>query len=162
MTKKQKKIVFGVFSVFIILIIVTLIMKGINNKDNIQEESEIQAENNDGLKYSMELEGGLKINTSKELNATKKYKNLEISNIQFTSKNGNSVILADIKNVGDTIQEEEIVGIDIIGAEGQVITTLSAKISKIEPGETKKLNTTVSADVVNAKNIEIKDIAGND
>lgn len=162
MIKKEKKIVYGVVSVFIILIIVTLIVKGINNKDNTQEESEIQTENNDGLKYSMELEGGLKINTSKELTATKKYKNLEISNIQFTSKDGNSVILADIKNVGDTIQEEEIVGIDIIGADGQVMTTLSAKISKIEPGETKKLNTTVSADVVNAKNIEIKDIAGND
>lgn len=156
MTSKEKKIVFGVFAVLIVVIVVALIIKN-TKKDENMVQNQAQTDNKTQLEYAIELDDGTKLNTSKELNSTKKYKDLEISNIQYTSKDGNSELLADVKNVGTTVHEDEIVKLSIIGANGEVITTLSPIIGKVEPGETIKLIATVTADVVNAKDIKIEE-----
>ena len=67
-----------------------------------------------------------------------------------------SVLLADVKNTGSTTHEAEIVKITILGENGEVITETKPVIGKVEPGETIKLNATITADVVNAKDFKIE------
>ena len=88
---------------------------------------------------------------------TKTYKDLEISNIQFTEKNGSSVLLADVTNKGSETHEKETVKIIITEEDGSK-TEVRALIGEIKAGETVKLNTSMTADKVNAKDFEIQEI----
>ena len=68
---------------------------------NVTTNEEVKEE-----KYTKQLEDGTKINTSEEFNSSKTYKNLEIGSVQYTSKNGMSVFLADVRNNGTTVHEK--------------------------------------------------------
>ena len=96
------------------------------------------------------------MNTSEDFNNTKTYGNLTISNIQYTERNGQSVLLADVTNNGSTRHEVEIVKITILGENNEVITEIKPVIGDIEPGETIKLNASISADVANARDFTIE------
>ena len=87
-----------------------------------------------------------------------KYKDIEISNIQFTYENGKSVLLATIKNTASTKHTSEIVKLTILGENNQVIDEVNAILPNMQAGETKQLNTTISgADSVNAKDFKIEE-----
>ena len=107
-------------------------------------------------KYTTELDDGTKINTGEEFNSTKTYGSLEISNIQFTEKEGMTVLLADVTNKGSTTHENEVVEITILGENGEELSTTKPVIGKIEPGETIQINATITADVSNAKDFTIE------
>ena len=106
-------------------------------------------------KFVEVLDDGTKLNKSENLKTDKTYKTVGISNIQFTSQNGSSVLLADLTNKGNSTFEREEVRVNILGENGEVIDTIAAVIPKMEVGETNELNTIVTADLVNAKDIEI-------
>ena len=129
----------------------------INRNDN-KEVEEKNEETVNVEKYTTELENGKKLNTSEEFNTTKKYRDLEISNMQYTEQNDISVMLADVTNTGNRIHEPEIVKITIYGDNNEVITEIKPVIGTIEPGETIKLNASILADVANAKDYTIEAI----
>ena len=143
----------------VVIIIAVVIIVGIARENNkpvqtpIEEEQVVNEE-----KFTTELSDGTKINTSEEFNNVKTYKDLEISNIQYTEKNGMSVLLADVTNKGNTTHEVEIVKITILGENGEEITQIKPAIGKIEPGETIKLNASITADVANAKDFKIESV----
>lgn len=140
----------GILIIAIVLIVMVLINRKINASDQ-QSKEQVKEE-----KYTEELEDGTKINTSEELNNIKNYGDLEISNIQYTEKDSISVLLADVKNNGTTIHKEEIVKITILGENGEIIAEIKPVIGRIEPGESIKLNATITADVVNGKDFKIE------
>lgn len=121
-----------------------------------EQDKEIEEEEQKDT-YSTKLEDGTRLNTSSELKETKTYKDLEISNIQFTEKNGSSVLLADVTNKGSETHEKETVKIIITEEDGSK-TEVRALIGEIKAGETVKLNTSMTADKVNAKDFEIQEI----
>ncbi len=141
----------------VILVIVTIVVYAINRNDN-KEVEEKNEETVNVEKYTTELENGKKLNTSEEFNTTKKYRDLEISNMQYTEQNDISVMLADVTNTGNRIHEPEIVKITIYGDNNEVITEIKPVIGTIEPGETIKLNASILADVANAKDYTIEAI----
>ena len=96
-----------------------------------------------------------RVNTNEDFNSTKTYNDLEISNIQLSENNGTSILLADVTNKGESTHEQETVKITIVG-EDDSETTVNAIIGTIEPSETIKLNTSMTADVVNAKDFKIE------
>ncbi len=124
-------------------------------KKEVQQPQNVQVNEE---KYTEVLDDGTKINTSEEFNNKKRYKSLEISNIQYTEKDGMSVLLADVKNMGSTKHEIEIVRITILGENGEEITKIKPVIGNIEPGETIKLNASITADVANAKDFKIEEM----
>ena len=143
----------------VVIIIAVVIIVGIareNNKPVQTPTVEEQVVNEE--KFTTELSDGTKINTSEEFNNVKTYKDLEISNIQYTEKNGMSVLLADVTNKGTTTHEVEIVKITILGENGEEITQIKPAIGKIEPGATIKLNASITADVANAKDFKIESV----
>ena len=143
----------AVIAIAIVLIVVLTGNKGKEENVNEGQQEEVQVNEE---KYTTELNDGTKINTSEEFNSVKKYNDLEISNMQFTEKDGKSVMLADVKNIGSTTHEVEIVKVTILGENGETITEIKPIIGKVEPGETIKLNASISADVANAKDFKIE------
>lgn len=149
MGKGQPKVIIIILLLVTILLTILLLSNLKNDKND--EVGELENEI-----YTEKLKDGTKINVSKEFNKTKNYKGLEISNIQFTEKNGMSVLLADIKNLGNTRHEAEIVKITILGENGEKIAEISPVIGDVELGETIKLNASITADVTNAKDFKIE------
>ena len=124
-----------------------------NNVSNTQDQGQVQTNEE---QYTTELVDGTKINTSEEFNKEKTYKDLTISNIQFTEKDGISVLLADVTNNGSTVHELEVVTITVLGENDEVITELHPVIERIEPGQTAQINSSTNVDVTNAKDFRIE------
>lgn len=152
MTKQERKIILIGVGVVIVALLILLIVNGVRKKgDEDVGKTNTQVEQN-AEKYTTNLEGGTKLNKSEEFNKNKKYKSIEISNIQFTYENGKSVLLATVKNTASTKHASEIVKLTILGENNQVIDEVNAIIPDMQAGETKQLNATISgADSVNAK-----------
>lgn len=155
MSKNEKRWIILLVAVVVIAIVFFVII----TRENKKEEENTQNTTNEVAneeKYTEQLEDGTKLNTIEEFNSSKTFGNLEIGNVQYTSKNGMSVLLADVKNNGTTVHEKEIVKITILGDNGEVITEIKPVIGKIEPGQTIKLNASITADVANAKDFKIE------
>ena len=154
-SNEKRWIVLLVTVVVIAVVLIVVLIGNKGRKEQIDQGAGQEIEVNEE-KYTEELADGTKINTSEEFNSTKKYGNLEISNIQYTEKDGMSVLLADVKNTGSTKHEVEVVKITIIGENGETITEIKPIIGEIESGETIKLNASITADVTNAKDFKIE------
>ena len=162
MNEKERKVVVILVTILLVVMVVTIVAttkknkKG-DNKINKEVQQQVEKVEVNNEKYVEKLDDGTKLNNSTEFNKNKKFKNLEISNIQFTSNGGNSVLLADVKNTSSSVHEMEIVEITIHGVNGEVIETLAPVIGTINPGETIQLNAIATADLVNAKDFTIKE-----
>ena len=141
-----------------VLVIAVVLIVGLSMSGNKQDTTigQSQTQGTTGTQTGNESSDyATRVNTDEGFNATKTYNDLEISNIQLSENNGTSVLLADVTNKGDGTHEQETVKITIIG-EDDSETTVNAIIGTIEPGETIKLNTSMTADVVNAKDFKIE------
>ena len=158
MNNNEKRWVILLVAVLIIAIVLIVVLVNSNkNKEKGQVAQGGQSQIEDkGENYTTELNDGTKINTGEEFNTTKKYGDLEISNIQYTEKDGMTVLLADVTNKGSTTHENEIVKITILGENDEELSTTKPVIGKMEPGETVKINATITADVANAKDFRIE------
>ena len=154
MSRDERRWIILLVAVVIIAIVLVVAFVRRGGETETEKQNENIVANED--KYLTELEDGTKINTSEDLNSTKTFNNLEISNIQFTQKDGKSVLLADVKNTGSTTHEAEIVKITVLGENGETITVIKPVIGVVEPGETIQLNATITADVANAKDFTIE------
>lgn len=162
MTKKEKKVIFTIVGIMLLVIVGIMLFKGQNKpaKQEGKENISTNEENNTTVeeKYVTNLDEGTKINNSGEFNKDKKYKNLEITDIQYTYKNGTSVLLANVKNTAGTQHEAEIVNITILGEDGKAIDEIEALLPTIEAGKTEQLNVSFSgADRVNARDFKIEE-----
>lgn len=156
MKENREKKIMLIIAIVIVILIAVLLEINIGRKKNIDKAKQNEVVNEE--KYTEKLGDGTKLNTSEEFNSTKKYKELEIRNIQYTSKEGMTVLLADVKNRGSKVHKPEIVKIEILDEEGKVITEGKPVIEEIEPGETIKLNTSLIGNVANAKDFRITEI----
>lgn len=154
MSNNEKRWIILLVAVIVIVIVLIIGLANGRNKEVQQQGQEETVVNEET--YTTELSDGTKLNTSEEFNNSKIYGNLTISNIQYTARNGTSVLLADVTNNGSTRHEVEIVKITILGDNNEVITEIKPVIGDIEPGETIKLNASISADVTNAKDFKIE------
>ena len=141
-----------------VLVIAVVLIVGLSMSGNKQDTTigQSQTQGTTGTQTGDESSDyATRVNTNEDFNSTKTYNDLEISNIQLSENNGTSVLLADVTNKGDSTHEQENVKITIVG-EDDSETTVNAIIGTIEPGETIKLNTSMTADVVNAKDFKIE------
>ena len=154
MTNKEKKVVFTLIGIMVVVLLIVVIVKTVNKPEDSLGNTIQQAEENEE-KYVTELSDGTKLNNSEELNNIHTYKGVEISNIQFTSQNGNSVLLADVTNTGSTAFAEERATIVLID-ENNEERRIGLIIPSLAVGEKKQINSIVTADVVNVKDFRIE------
>lgn len=158
MTDIEKKFIFTVIGFLILIMIVVLCIKSSNkNKLEQQKASENNTQLEDYVTSFEKIGSDVKVNNNEDLAKTKTYNNVEMSNIKFTSQNGNSVLVADVKNIGEIKHEKEIITLSIIGSDDTEIATLDTILTDLEPGETKQLTVLATADIINAKNFIIKE-----
>ena len=160
MTPKERKIIFTIVGIMLLILIIVVCVKTFGNggnETNTQNTPTTNTATQNEEKYVTELNGGTKLNNSEALQSVKTYKTLEISNVQFTSnENGNSTFLANVKNVGTAATQPEVVKLTLLGDNGEVIAELNAVLPDLQPGETDQLNAQATADIVNAKDYKIE------
>lgn len=155
MNNTERKIILLGVSIIIVIMLIVFVNTRKGNKDS-KEINAPKEQNTEG--YITNLEDGTKLNNSEEFNKSRKYKDIEISNIQFTYENGKSVLLAKLKNVASTKHNLEIVKLTILGANGEKIDEIEPLLPELEAGEEGQLNATISgADIVNAKDFIIEE-----
>ena len=141
----------------VIIAIVFFVVLGFRNKDgeDLADNSQNVPKNEE--QYTVQLDDGTKLNTSEDFNSNKTYGDLEISNIQYTTRpDGMTVLLADVTNKGTTNHELEMVKITILDQNGEAITEIRPLIDAMAPGETVQINASITADVSNAKDFTIE------
>lgn len=142
--EKRNLIILGIISIVIIIILVN-----VRNKSN--EKSKQQNEE----PYVQVLEDGTKLNTSSKLNTDRQLDQFQISNIQLTNQNGQTVLLANITNTSQTATEVTPVDIIILDQNGETLTSIIGVISPLKPGQSTQLNTGITSDYANAYDIQI-------
>lgn len=156
--------------ILVIVLILGAIVLLLNNKIKTNENSNeslndvngfkteyVQNEENIVNPYVEELKDGQIKNNSPELKEEKKFRQINISNIDFIYNPGNKMttITADLSNTGTEKQIQEIVALKIIGQNGEEIVTIDALIPNIKVGETRILRCSATANLSNATNFEI-------
>lgn len=162
MTQKEKKVIYTILLIMLMSILIILCIKifGKTNEmpvsKSLQEQNKNIENNQNEEKHVTQLSNGIKLNSSEALKGVKKYKDLEISNIQLTSKNNSNVILANVKNIGNTTFNNEIIKFTILGENDEIIAILFPVIPNIPAGETRQLNTETTKNIINAKDFKIE------
>ena len=148
MKPKEKRMILILLVILIIAIIIFAVNK--NKKDeNTVEENKVVEE------FVQVLEDGTKLNTSSKLNEMKKFEGLEFGNIQLTNANGQSVLLADVKNTSTVATKMMLVSVTLYDKNGNELGTVGGIISALQPGESKQFNTSMQKDYANAYDFTI-------
>lgn len=156
MNQNEKRWILLLVAVVIIAIVFFVVL-GFRNKDGEDLADNSQNVPTNEEQYTVQLDDGTKLNTSEDFNSNKTYGDLEISNIQYTTRpDGMTVLLADVTNKGTTNHELEMVKITILDQNGEAITEIRPLIDAMAPGETVQINASISADVSNAKDFTIE------
>ena len=151
MKKKEKRLILVLIAILVIVLIIGLFIKKNKNKEN-----EIQNQNNPtDEKFVQVLEDGTKLNKSSKFNETKNIDGIEISNIQFTYKDGQTVLLADVINSSGKAVDMTLLDIKLLDEQGNEIITVGGIISPMQVGETTQLNASMTMDYANAYDVEI-------
>lgn len=161
MKKSEKRMILILVIVAVIAIAVFVIVRrgdasGMQqNAGGQTSQSGQMGEANKDSDLVEKLKDGTKLNISDKLSETKTFGNYEVSNIQLTEKNGESLILADVKNIGSTKKEMKFADIKLVDKEGNEITTLQAVIGEVEPGATVQLQVSATTDFSDAYDFSI-------
>lgn len=151
MKKKEKRLILVLIAILVIVLIIGLFIKKNKNKEN-----EIQNQNTaTDEKFVQVLEDGTKLNKSSKFNETKNIDGIEISNIQFTYKDGQTVLLADVINNSGKAVDMTLLNIKLLDEQENEIITIGGIISPMQVGETTQLNAGMTMDYANAYDVEI-------
>lgn len=160
MKKSERRMI---LLLIIIAIIIIAVLVNIRNKKNSGGNDDIINNGGDDVGQEQIVEefvqisdNGEKVNTSEKLAETKTFSNYEVSKIRLTEKDGQSTILADVKNIGSTKSEVVLIDITLLDKEGNEIVTIGGIIGDAEPGATVQLNASATTDFANAYDFTVK------
>ena len=125
-----------------------------NNGVNVGEQSDNTQEQN--TSYVEEIQTGVKINKSSKLNEAKQVDGLSISNIQLTTKDGMSTLLADVTNKTKSKSNLKMVEITLLDENNTELVTVKGIINELKPEESTVLNISMTSDYVNAYDFSVK------
>lgn len=165
--KKSEKQMILVLIIVAVIIIAVLVNVRNSRKEKVVDNStgntgtSVQTNpNKSGVTETEEfverLEDGTKLNVSEKLAQTKKVGNYEISNIQITEKNGESRLIADVKNTSNAKIGMKFAKLVLLDKEGKEITSTDAIIGDVEAGQTVQLIASVTTDFSNAYDFSIQ------
>ncbi len=159
MKKKEKRMILILLIILIIAIVIFAISKNTNkgdktNNTNSNGESTTQ-ENAAPEEFVQVLEDGTKLNTSTELNKEKQVGNYKFENMQLTTQDNQTVLLADVTNTGSNKTDIQLVDVTLLDKDGNEIITVGGIISQLEPGEKTQFNTSMTLDYANTYDFKI-------
>ena len=164
-SKKRKLPMKKVILATIILVIIIIIAYSITTKKQkkqqeqinqlIEQSQELTITDSNLAEYVKETNDGTKINISPKINETKTIDGFEITNIQITSSNGVTTLIADVKNNTDTATALKNVLVKFLDQNGKELVSVNGIIMPLEIGQSTKLNVSLSSNYVTAYDINI-------
>ena len=156
MKKKEKRMILILLVILIIAIVIFVVSKNLNKESKTKENgSMIQQENTEPEEFVQVLEDGTKLNTSTELNKEKQVGNYKFENMQLTTQDNQTVLLADVTNTGSNKTDIQLVDVTLLDKDGNEIITVGGIISQLEPGEKTQFNTSMTLDYANTYDFKI-------
>ena len=138
MKNKEKRMILILLVILIIAIVIFVVSKNLNKESKTKENgSTTQQENTEPEEFVQVLEDGTKLNTSTELNKEKQVGNYKFENMQLTTQDNQTVLLADVTNTGSNKTDIQLVDVTLLDKDGNEIITVGGIISQLEPGEKK-------------------------
>ena len=150
MKKKEKRMI------LIIVLVGVLIIGGLLIWKNGRKNNDEQGINQPKEEFVQVLEDGTKLNISNKLKEEKTIKGLKIGNIQLTEQNGQSVLLADVRNEGTQDVEMFLINIILVDKTGKEIATIPGIVSPVKAGATVQLNAGITEDYANAYDFKVE------
>lgn len=156
MKKKEKRMILILLVILIIAIVIFVVSKNVNKGNNVNENgSTTQQENTEPEEFVQVQEDGTKLNTSTELNKEKQVGNYKFENMQLTTQDNQTVLLADVTNTGSNKTDIQLVDVTLLDKDGNEIITVGGIISQLEPGEKTQFNTSMTLDYANTYDFKI-------
>ncbi len=141
--------------VLIIIILIVVVALLVRNAQKNNDSSENTAGNESKESYVEEIEDGVKINKSTKLNEAKEINGLLITNIQLTTIDGMTTLLADVTNNSGAPTQLQTIKITLLAQDGSELTTVTGIVKDLAVGETTELNISVTSDFVNAYDFRV-------
>ena len=132
-----------------IVIIAVVVGKNKGNKENT-EKNQVKEE------FVQVQEDGTKVNISSKLAETKTVGAYKIGNIQLTTKDNQSILLADVENVSSSATEMKMIEITLLDKEGNTLETVPGVVKQLQPGETAQLNAGITDDYANSYDFKVE------
>ena len=149
------KFILIIIVLIIISIIITLVLNRNKDKEQINNNNETNTLEEES--YIEEIEDGVKINKSSKLNEVKEINGLLITNIQLTTKDGMTTLLADVQNNSGVKTDVKTLQITLLNKDGSELTTVTGIVNGLEIGETTQLNIAMTSDYVNAYDFRVSE-----
>ncbi len=156
MKNKEKRMILILLVILIIAIVIFVVSKNLNKESKTKENgSTTQQENTEPEEFVQVLEDGTKLNTSTELKKEKQVGNYKFENMQLTTQDNQTVLLADVTNTGSNKTDIQLVDVTLLDKDGNEIITVGGIISQLEPGEKTQFNTSMTLDYANTYDFKI-------
>lgn len=156
MKNKEKRMILILLVILIIAIVIFVVSKNLNKESKTKENgSTTQQENTEPEEFVQVLEDGTKLNTSTELNKEKQVGNYKFENMQLTTQDNQTVLLADVTNTGSNKTDIQLVDVTLLDKDGNEIITVGGIISQLDPGEKTQFNTSMTLDYANTYDFKI-------
>lgn len=155
-TSKQKRnsSILAILLVIIVIIIAIVVFSNLFKKDNVSKNNE-NATNTTSESYVEELGDGIVLNKSRALNETKEIGGFVVSNIQLTTKDGMTTLLADVKNNTGAKTTLKTAEITLLDNNNEELVTVKGIINEMEAGGTSKLNISMTSNYINAYDFKV-------
>lgn len=138
----------------VLLIIIVLVILIINRNKIFKNKNENSAKKE--IDYVESLEDGIKINRSKPLNETKTIDGITFTNIQLTTKDGMTTLLADVINNSGKDTILKTVKIKLVDDDNNELVLVSGIIKALKPGESTQLNIGMTSNYIESYDIAIE------
>ena len=154
--KSNEKILIAILVIITICVVIFAVNRGKKNDvagDNLGATNTVQKEEEE--KFVQVTEDGTKVNTSEKLAEKKVVNNIEFTDIQLTANDGETVLIAAVKNTGDAKTEMFAVNITLLDEKGGEIKTIPGLVAPLEPGATSQFSSSTTLDYANAYDFKI-------
>lgn len=149
MKKNEKRMILILLIILAIVIIAVVVGKNKGNKENT-DENQVKEE------FVQVQEDGTKVNISSKLAETKTVGAYKIGNIQLTTKDNQSILLADVENVSSSATEMKMIEITLLDKEGNTLEKVPGVVKQLQPGETAQLNAGITEDYANSYDFKVE------
>ena len=155
-----KKIIIGILVLlFIILVIVWVINLFHKPKSkpavNSTTGGNVVVDQSSKEEYVSILSDGTRQNKSTKIKEAKRLEVLEISNMNITTKDNLSTVIANVKNTSNETVGEFLVNLKFVDKEGKEIISIDAYVNRLGAGEEGQITTQATADFANSYDYEI-------
>lgn len=143
MKASEKKMIAILIAITIVVIIIAIVIGNSGNKSKEETTTTEQEET------TQVLEDGTLLNNSDKLHETKKLEGMEITDIQLTENEEETLLIGTITNTSNTEQGGYVASIKMIDKQGNEIKTLDAYIGKLKPEKSMQFSTSATFDSSN-------------